>query len=286
VSPEQILAIAAGFEFPALFVKTAVALERGRKMDSLLTTRLPDGAAKRVGIKQHHDLDASGGSELPDELGCQLRGLLEREPQCLRLFGLHIKPEAPGDDVVAAHQDGTHILVSMAVGVAHGVLHLGHGIQALALLGLLGIIDHQVDGCARPKAQALAQLVGLLAQGGLGIPACPQEKVLEARPVVRGLQLAIDIGHIPSPPHNAHRQDQQAAVCPMVPAKVRVQGAKKVVEGGGHTYDTEHEVILPRLLVSGRVHTLLRQGPRMASSTPAVKPSTPLFHEKSVNMRQ
>jgi hypothetical protein len=38
----------------------------------------------------------------------------------------------------------------------------------------------------------------------------------------------------------------------MVPANVRVQGANKVVEGGGHTYDTAPEVILPSLLVRGR----------------------------------
>ena len=71
----------------------------------------------------------------------------------------------------------------------------------------------------------------------------------------------------------------------MVPLEGAGAGCEKVVEGGGHTYDTEHEVILPRLLVSGRLYTLPSQKPRMASSTTAVKPSTPLFHQKSVNIR-
>jgi hypothetical protein len=96
----------------------------------------------------------------------------------------------------------------MDIGVTHTVLHLGHSIHAMAPFGLLGIVEHQVDGCPRPKAPALEQFVGFLAQGGLGIPASYQEKVIEARPVVRDLQLAIDVGHIPPSPHNAHRQDQ------------------------------------------------------------------------------
>ena len=52
-------------------------------------------------------------------------------------------------------------------------------LTALAPFGLLGIIDHQVDGGSRLKAQALAQLVGFLAQGGRGIPRTTRTKWLK-----------------------------------------------------------------------------------------------------------
>ena len=65
-SPKQVLAIAHGFELPALFEEAPIALEGGSKVTALLTTGMHDGVAEVIRIKQHHHRGAYGGAELPD----------------------------------------------------------------------------------------------------------------------------------------------------------------------------------------------------------------------------
>ena len=64
----------------------------------------------------------------------------------MRLFD--IEPDATGDHVITADQDGTHILVALDVRVGRGVLHLGNGVHRLTPFGFLGVIDDQIDGLA------------------------------------------------------------------------------------------------------------------------------------------
>jgi len=119
-----------------------------------------------------------------------------------------IEPDAKRDDLLTADQDGTDILMAPDGGVARGVLHLGDGGHGFTPFGFLGIIAHQVDGCSRPKAQALEQLVGFLAQGRRGLPPLNQEEVVEAGPVVLSVQIPIQIGDIPPPPRTGDGEDQ------------------------------------------------------------------------------
>lgn len=88
--PKEGPAIAARLEFPALLEEASIAPERGGKVKVLLATGLHDGPTQRVGIKQHHDLDARRGLALPNELRGQLGGFVKGEPQgrTRRLFDL------------------------------------------------------------------------------------------------------------------------------------------------------------------------------------------------------
>jgi hypothetical protein len=94
-------------------------------------------------------------------------------------------------------------------------------------------------------------LLGLLAERRLRIPPLNQEEVVEAGPMVLSVQIPLQVGDIPPPPHQGHGEDQQANVGDMIPVKMPLQGLKKRVKRGGHPYDAEHEAILLSPLVSG-----------------------------------
>ena len=56
-------------------------------MEALLAAGLDHGRTEIIGIKQDQNLDPGGGVELPNELSCQLGGLLEGDADgCTRLF--------------------------------------------------------------------------------------------------------------------------------------------------------------------------------------------------------
>jgi hypothetical protein len=67
---KPIPAIAAGFEFPSLFEEATVGLERSGNGEALLPTGRYHRRTEIIGIKQHNHLDAAGGREYPDALGC------------------------------------------------------------------------------------------------------------------------------------------------------------------------------------------------------------------------
>ena len=85
-----------------------------------------------------------------------------------------------------------------------------------------------------------------------GGPALHQEKVVNAGPVVLGLPIAVEIGHMMLAPGEGHHHDQHAELLEMVPMQVAVQGAKELVERVGHAYNATHEAMLPELMVNGR----------------------------------
>jgi hypothetical protein len=93
---QPVPAVATGFELPAVFAEAAVAFQRGSEVQVLRPAGVHDGATQRVGVKQDHDLDASGGLALTDELGRQCGGFPEGAAlgPTGRVFG--IPPDAPG----------------------------------------------------------------------------------------------------------------------------------------------------------------------------------------------
>ena len=147
--PTQVPAVAAGFELPAVCAEAAIAFQRGGNVKVLLPAGLHDGVTQRVGVKQDHDLDASGGLELPDELGRQCGGVPEGDAHGPTVRFFDIQPDAPGDHLLAEDQDAAHILVALDIRVARRVLHLGHRVHHFAPFRLLGIIDEQKRGSPR-----------------------------------------------------------------------------------------------------------------------------------------
>src|SRR5262249_23676321 len=116
------------------------------------------------------------------------------------------------------------------------------------------------------------------------VPSLDQEEIVEAGPVVLGLQIPVQVRDIPPSPHHRYGQDQQPEVGEMVPVKMPFQGSKKLVKSRGHAYDAEHGVVLLSPLATGRLHTLPSCGPRMASPPAAVKPLRHSPPKKSVNV--
>ena len=80
-------------------------------MKTLRAAGLHDRGTQIIGIKHGHDLDASGGPELPDELRRQLRGFEQGDCHGGALRLLDIQPDAHGNHVVTIDQDGTDVLV-------------------------------------------------------------------------------------------------------------------------------------------------------------------------------
>ena len=74
--PKQIAPIATSVELPALLEQAPIALQGGGKMKLLLAAGLHNRGTQIIGIEQHHDLDTRRRCALPDELRCQLRGLV------------------------------------------------------------------------------------------------------------------------------------------------------------------------------------------------------------------
>jgi hypothetical protein len=249
--PTQVPAIAAGFELPALFAEAAMAFQRGGNVNVLLPAGLHDGVTPRVGVKQDHDLDASGGLELPDELGRPCGGCPAGDAHgpTMRLFD--IPPDAPGDHLLAEDQDAAHVLGALHLRVARRILHRGHRVHHLASFRLLGIIDEQRARFPPLGVQGSEQLLSLLAQGGLGVPPLHQAEVIATGPVPWGIQIPLQVGDMAPTPHTGDGHDQQAEVRVMIPVKVPLQGPEKLVKGGRHTYDADHGAILLRPPVSG-----------------------------------
>jgi hypothetical protein len=100
--------------------------------------------------------------------------------------------------------------------------------------------------------QRPAQLPRLLAQGRFGVPALHQEDVVDAGPVVLGIQIAGYVGHMMPTPGEDHDQDQLAAILAMVPMNVAMQWTKALIERAGHAYAATPEAILPEPMVNGR----------------------------------
>jgi hypothetical protein len=123
-----------------------MALQGGGNMKLLRAAGPHDRGTQIIGIKQDHDLDASGGLELPNEVGGQLGCFLERDAHRGTGLLLDIQPDAPGDDVLPEEQGATDILVAPDIGVGRGVLHLGDRLHRLAPFGCLGVVKDQVDG--------------------------------------------------------------------------------------------------------------------------------------------
>jgi len=94
-------------------------------------------------------------------------------------------------DVLSEEQRATDVWVAAEIGVGRGVLPRGHRRQALPACGLLGIVEKQIHGVPRPGGQSPEQLPCLLAQGRCGVPALHQEDVVEAGPVVLGIQISV-----------------------------------------------------------------------------------------------
>jgi hypothetical protein len=82
-----------------------------------------------------------------------------------------VEADAVGDHVLAEDQNATDVLVAPDVRTGRRVFHRRDGIHLRASLGLLGIIDHQVERLPRYGAQGHEELPSLLGEGGLGIPA-------------------------------------------------------------------------------------------------------------------
>ena len=283
--PTPMAPIATGVELPALLEAAAVALQGGGQVKLLLPAGLHDRVAQRVGIKEDQHLDAHRGLELPDELRRPFGGFPEGTLQGATRGFFDIEPEAKRDDLPAEEQNATDILVTPDVCLERWILHLGHGVHDLAPFGFLRVINAQVDGRPLGGTKGAQPCLRLLAEGRFGVPSLDQEEIVEAGPVVLGLQIPVQVRDIPPSPHHRYGQDQQPEGGEMVPVKMPVQGPKKLVKGGGHAYDAEHGVILLRLLANGRLHTLPSCGPRMASLPVAVKPLRLFPPKKSVNVR-
>jgi hypothetical protein len=229
VPPTPVLAIAAGFQLPAVFEEAPVACQRGSNVKGLRPAGLHDGVTPIVGVTPDHDLDPSGGLARLDELGRQCSGLPERDAHdpALRLFD--IQSDAPGAHLLAEDQDAARILVAPPRRGGRGVLHLGHRIQGLPSFRLLGIIEEPITGFSRLGVQSAEPLLGLLAQGGLGVPGLNEEDVMNTRPVGRGLQISRSVGDMAPTPHTGNGHDQQAEVDEVIPVNARCQGVNKVV---------------------------------------------------------
>jgi hypothetical protein len=151
--------------------------------------------------------------------------------------------------------------------------------------GLLGILDEQIEGFPPLGLQGSEQLLGLLAQGGLGIPPLDQEEGMKPGPVARGLQISRASGAMPPTPQKSKGHDQQADVRVMVPVKVPLQGPEQLVKGGRPAYEAKPGAILLRPPVSGTwIPVLAIQGgwPLLARLS---SPSHHLPLKKSVNVR-
>jgi hypothetical protein len=142
------LALAAGCELPALCVKMALAVAPGRHLASRLTTRLHDGAAKIGGSTPHHDLDASGGTALPEKLGGQLRGLLAWEPPCrfcrkFRFWG-KIRKSGIRNSMTYRLPNSRKSKFATEPGRQHIAIIVSHGDDLLALLMFIARIPEAI----------------------------------------------------------------------------------------------------------------------------------------------
>jgi hypothetical protein len=126
--------------------------------------------------------------------------------------------------------------VAPEICVARRVLPRGHRVHVLPPFGLLGSLDEPREGFPPLGVQGAAQLLGLLAQGGLRIPPRDQEAGMKPGPVARGLQISRESGAMPPTPPQSKGHDQQADVRVMVPVKVPLQGPEQLVTGGRHAY--------------------------------------------------
>jgi hypothetical protein len=213
-------------------------------MEAVFTAGLHDGGAEIVRITQHHHRDARGGLELPQQLGGQCGGRAEGQPSGRTVCVFDREPDANRDDVITADQDGTDILVAPDVRVGRGVLHLGDGVYGSTPFGFLRIIQDQLDGLSRLGTAGAQSCLGLLAECRFRIPPLNQEEVVDAGPVVRSVQIPLQVGDIPPPPQKGHGADHQAKGDEMLPVNMPLQGLKNLVKAGGHAYDAEHGVIL------------------------------------------
>jgi hypothetical protein len=92
----------------------------------------------------------------------------------------------------------------------------------------------------------------LLAQRGRRGPPFAQEAVVNARPVVPGVERPVQ-GRDTSPtPPTSHGRYAQPDVRPLVPVTMPVQGLNTRVQGRGHASEAANRGILLRLLASGR----------------------------------
>jgi hypothetical protein len=273
--PKPVRAVATGSALPACLTHAAMPCQGSGTTTTLLSTSLHDRMAAIVGSKQDHNVAGAESLQRPDEWGGQLGPLPARESQRLGLLRLHIQPDAPGADVATAHQEGAAILVPPQVGVSHGVLQLSHRVQAVPPCCLLGIINAHIDGLPRRRVQGPEPRLGLLAEGGLGVPARDHEAIIHAGPVGRGLQIAVAVGNIPPAPRTGDGPDQSAHVRPMIPVKVPMQGLKTRVKRGGNAEDAAPGVILRGALAGGRwVHSCTIPG-----GWPLLPPMSSLLHD-------
>jgi hypothetical protein len=283
-SPTQIPPIPPGLELPALREETAVALHGGGKVTPLLPAGFYDRPTQIVGVKEDQHPDAYRRLELPDELRRQFGHFPEGARQGGTLGFFDIQPDAKGDHLRSEEQDAPDILVPPDVGVKCRVFHLGNRIHGLAPFGFLGVIHEHVEGLPLGGMEGAQHFLGLLAEDRFGVPALDQEAIVDAGPVVHGIQIPVYVRHIPPSPHHRDGQDQQPEVGELVPVKMPVQGPKKLVQGKGHAYDAEHGVILLSPPANGRLHSLPNHGPRMASPPAAVKPLRSSLPKKPVNV--
>ncbi len=114
-----------------------------------------------------------------------------------------------------------------------------------------GIIEKQLPRVSRRWGQGPEPFLRLRPQCGFGVSALHQEEVMEAGPVVRGLQITGSVGDMRPAPGEGHHHDQPAARLDMVPMKVLVQGTKELVKRAGHTDDAQHAAMLPEPRVNG-----------------------------------
>jgi hypothetical protein len=131
---------------------------------TLCTTGLEHSMAERVGIKQHHDLDARGGGAFSDQLGGQLGGLTEGHSQGGTVFFFDVPPDAIGDHMLAEDQDATDILRASDVRVNRRLFQLGDRVHGRAPCGLLRVMDDQREGFPRRRRQSPQQFLRLLAE--------------------------------------------------------------------------------------------------------------------------
>jgi hypothetical protein len=198
----------------------------------LLPRGLHDAVAPIVGIEQDHHLDARRRLAHPHEWRRQLRGVAKGTRQAPSGIFFDVQLDTPGDHVITADQDRPYILMPPDVSLRCWVLHLGDRVNALPPLGLLGIIEDEIDRLLALRMQDPEKLLGLLPEDRFGVPACNQEEIVEARPVMRSLQMPIQARYMPTFPPDSHHQ--QAKIRPMTPVKTGLQGSEELVERGRH----------------------------------------------------
>jgi hypothetical protein len=69
-----------------------------------------------------------------------------------------------------------------------------------ALVGLLGVLQHQVNGVSRAHGEGAPPCVGFLAESGLRGPVLHEAAVVDAGPLVLDVPMPVQVSHVAPAP--------------------------------------------------------------------------------------